>query len=318
MADTTPSNPTGRSRPAARPFTGGSARERTPPAFGRLAQSDGRRRLSAPSTFWTGKPVPFYGPTPEPNESRCVEPHLPDSSQKRQVVVTDSSDLSGPWTDVVSEAAASDGVAKAIAVESDTQGNPLTREDVPLQEPIWDAATDAAVPQERLRSPDDDQAARAREAHATTQDDADGSAVLLESPVRDLCGNVDAPSTGFSAATPPFDGAWDGSSGAGTAGRASEAWSREPAAGSQEDGAAVPESDDSAFDNMATVDCAAVFSTDTFDAGLGVGRQRVADTLERLAARVREGDIQVVLSPNVGSETAVLASVLTSLLSDSR
>ncbi|MFN8581888.1 MAG: hypothetical protein U0163_13060 [Gemmatimonadaceae bacterium] len=71
-----------------------------------------------------------------------------------------------------------------------------------------------------------------------------------------------------------------------------------------------------AFDDVATVAPVAMisaFMAEDRDTGI---QERIAATLDRLASRIRSGEISLNHSANVASETAVLASLLTALLSE--
>ncbi|MFN8574915.1 MAG: hypothetical protein U0132_22885 [Gemmatimonadaceae bacterium] len=78
----------------------------------------------------------------------------------------------------------------------------------------------------------------------------------------------------------------------------------------------VPPEAISAFDDLATVEPVAMLTALLADEREDPARERIANVLERLAARVRAGEISLGHSANVASETAVLASVLTTLLSE--
>jgi hypothetical protein len=71
------------------------------------------------------------------------------------------------------------------------------------------------------------------------------------------------------------------------------------------------------FDNLATTEPVALLASLTGTAEPDHVADRLAGTLERLATRIRNGEIPVGQTARVGSETAVLASVLSTLLSDS-
>lgn len=77
-----------------------------------------------------------------------------------------------------------------------------------------------------------------------------------------------------------------------------------------------PDSALGAFDDVASVEPVAMLTALLGEEREDPARERIALVLERLAARVRSGEISLGHSANVASETAVLASVLTTLLSE--
>jgi hypothetical protein len=79
---------------------------------------------------------------------------------------------------------------------------------------------------------------------------------------------------------------------------------------------AYDSSTDAEFDILATIEPVALISEFMEQTESDPARTRIAETLERLASRIRSGEIPLGHSANVGSETAVLASVLTTLLSE--
>ena len=82
------------------------------------------------------------------------------------------------------------------------------------------------------------------------------------------------------------------------------------------DEAGVESVQDEGFDNLATMQPVAMLSAFMEQRDPDLARLRIAETIERLATRIRNGEIPLGHSANVGSETAVLASLLATLLSE--